>query len=76
MAKSYTYPHVSVSTTALSRSTTSTTTNDTTILFVPFISDMGPVNELVKIYSLEDFISTYGSIDYSTQGQTILNVAN
>jgi hypothetical protein len=70
------FPRVTISKYAVPRSTAEFIDNNTTTLFVPFTSAMGPENKVQKIFSLAHFISEYGEADFSKQGRTILNVYN
>jgi len=70
------YPRVSLTTQTIKRSTASTETEDTTVLFASFISEKGPTKEIKKIHSLSEFISIYGEADFDYQGQNILNIIN
>lgn len=62
MTRIYSYPRVNTSVTALVHSNALPEAKDTTVLFVPFVSERGPVNEVVKIHSLEEFQTTFGEI--------------
>lgn len=71
----YNYPHVDITTKALTRRTPSVAESTATILLAPFVCDRGPENELVTIDSMADFVATYGNLDYSKPGQRqILNI--
>jgi hypothetical protein len=73
----YNYPHVDITTKALTRRTPSVAESTATTLLAPFVCDRGPENELVNIDSMADFIATYGNLDYSKPGQRqILNIGN
>ena len=76
MAINYYYPHVSINKNILERRRKVQEFADTTIMFVPFISKKGPNNVIVPIHSLDEFIATFGELDYATQGQTALNIMN
>jgi len=76
MAKVYTYPHVQVNTYARTHRTVNPSQEDTTAAFFAFVSKYGPANEIKRIFSLEEFINEYGDLDFATQGQTALNIAN
>lgn len=76
MAINYYYPHVSINKNILERRRRVQEFTDTTIMFVPFISKKGPNNVIVPIHSLDEFIATFGELDYATQGQTALNIMN
>lgn len=60
--KAYSYPRVNTSVTALEHVNSAPSAEDTTVLFVPFVSEKGPINEVKKIHSLEEFQATYGEI--------------
>lgn len=64
MARIYSYPRVDTSVTAVVHSTDFPEAPDTTVLFVPFVSEKGPFNKIVKIHSLEEFQSTFGEIKH------------
>jgi hypothetical protein len=70
------FPRVTVSKYAVPRVTTEFIDNNTTTLFVPFVSARGPENKVQRIFSLAHFISEYGEADFTAQGRTILNVYN
>lgn len=75
---SYTYPHVEISTKALTSRTATTADSTATTLLAPFMCEKGPANELVNIDSMASFEDTFGDdFDYAkaTQRQ-ILNIAN
>ncbi len=71
----YNYPHVDITTKALTRRTPAATESTATTLLAPFVCDRGPDNELVDIDSMADFVATFGNLDYSVYGQRqILNI--
>lgn len=76
MAKNYTYPRVTLSTTAINRVKATPNVDDTTIYFTPIIADKGPIATLTKVHTLKEFYSIFGEISYSKIGQTGLNIAN
>ena len=76
MSISYTYPRVDVVTTALQRQTYNETIDDTLVMFAPFKSSMGPMDEIKRIHSLGEFEATYGTTNYSVMGHTGLNIRN
>ena len=76
MSISYTYPRVDVVTTALQRQTYNETIDDTLVMFAPFKSSMGPMDEIKRIHSLEEFEAIYGTTNYSVMGHTGLNIRN
>lgn len=61
--KNYTYPRVDIKTIAKIHNTAAPEAEDTTVLFMPILADKGPMNEIVKIHSLEEFITTFGEMD-------------
>lgn len=72
--KNYSYPRVITSVTALPRSNARPAAEDTTVLFVPIISETGPAGELLKIHSLEEYRSKFGLDE--RLGLTLLNISN
>lgn len=75
----YTYPRVSISTTALTHSSVASDAADTTVLFVPIIARKGAYNQIVKIHSLEEFINEFGTLQdtYKMLGvRTTYNISN
>ena len=70
----YTYPRVDITTTALSRPVLTENVPDTLVLFAPFRANIGPVNQFVICHSRADFETTFGTIDYTIQGQNGLNI--
>lgn len=70
------YPHVGITTNAAVRKSTPADESTATTLFAPFVAKKGPENVGVKIYSNSEFISTFGALDYSEQGQQVLNIGN
>lgn len=75
MATKYTFPHVNVTTQTILKKKPTTTTNTNTRLFVPFVAEKGPENEIVVVESLSDFKTIYGDFDYTAKGQEqILNI--
>lgn len=61
--KNYTYPRVDIKTIAKIHNTAAPEAEDTTVLFMPILADKGPMNEIVKIHSLEEFITIFGEMD-------------
>ena len=61
--KNYTYPRVDTKIIAKIHNTAAPEAEDTTVLFMPILADKGPMNEIVKIHSLEEFITTFGEMD-------------
>lgn len=77
MADIYTYPRVSIKTTAKPHSSVAPAAEDTTVLFVPIATKKGPEGLCQSnIHSLSEFISIYGELDYEVNGQMALNVYN
>lgn len=74
--KIYTYPRVNVNKTLVEKRNITPYKEDTTVLFVPIVADKGPTGEIVRIYSLTEFISVFGELNYEKQGQIALNIAN
>lgn len=75
MATKYTFPHVNVTTQTILKKKPTTTSNTNTRLFVPFVSEKGPENEIVVVESFSDFKTIYGDFDYTILGQEqILNI--
>lgn len=69
------YPHVSVNVSAKNKIVTETTENVTaTTLFVPFVSDIGPANEVKLVKTYKQFQSLYG--DINPKYQEHLNLYN
>lgn len=75
MSKSYSYPRVDIATKVLSRYNP-VIAQDTTTLFVPFVSDMGPENVIVRIHSLDEFINKFGKLSYEKNGLVAYNIYN
>jgi hypothetical protein len=69
-------PHISVTRYETPRTAVQVEESNATVLFVPFISAKGPAGKLQKIFSVGQFVSEYGTPDFSRQGQTILNIYN
>lgn len=61
--KNYTYPRVDIKTIAKIHNTAAPEAEDTTVLFMPILADKGPMNEIVKVHSLEEFITIFGEMD-------------
>lgn len=76
MAKNYTYPRVAISSTAKVHSSVQPAVADTTVMFVPLVTEKGPDREIVRIHSLSEFIGTFGNLTYERNGQQALNVYN
>lgn len=71
----FTYPHVGITTKALQRRTVANATSTATTMLAPFMCGKGPDNQLVAIDSMSQFISTFGTLDYSKESQRqILNI--
>lgn len=50
--------------------------NNSTILFQPYLSDMGQCSTVVKYTSLNDFINKNGTPNFRKHGQSIYNIVN
>ena len=61
--KNYTYPRVDTKIIAKIHNTAAPEAEDTTVLFMPILADKGPMNEIVKVHSLEEFITIFGEMD-------------
>lgn len=70
------YPHVNVTTRALTRTVASDLDTGATTLFVPFFSRKGPNNVTKRIFNLNQFVSEYGEPDFDYQGRTGLILYN
>lgn len=78
MTNQYSFPRVSSKIEARRRVSTTSTVVDsiTPVLFIPIVSNKGPLNEVKLFTSLADFVETYGEASYEKQGQAILNAYN
>lgn len=76
MATKFKYPRVNISTVAKIRSVRKEVKPDTTVLFQPIYADKGPADEIVKLYSTDEFEYVYGAPDFRKQGQAVLNTLN
>ena len=76
MATKFKYPRVNISTVAKIRSVKREVKPDTTVLFQPIYADRGPADEIVKLYSTEEFEYVYGAPNFRKQGQAVLNTLN
>ena len=76
MATKFKYPRVNISTVAKIRSVRKEVKPDTTVLFQPIYADRGPADEIVKLYSTDEFEYVYGAPDFRKQGQAVLNTLN
>lgn len=76
MAIEYKYPRVNISTLAKTRSVRIPERADTTVLFQPIYAKRGPVNKIVRLFAVDELLTTYGEPDFATQGQGILNAIN
>jgi hypothetical protein len=74
--KTYTYPHVSVTTKAIVHAAAVAEDSTATVMFAPFVSSKGPENKVVKVTSYSDFVALFGTLDYATQGQSVLQIGN
>lgn len=72
----YLYPRVNISTTALSHSSVAPLAEDTTVLFAPVITPMGPDKKVTPVHSLSEFVSIFGNLNYETNGQMAMVVYN
>lgn len=70
------FPHVGISYTAAVHKKTTTENTSIPTLFAPFVSNRGPENIPYKVYTNAEFISAFGSLEYSEQGQQVLNIGN
>ena len=70
------HPHVGIDYTAKKRVRSVVTENTAATMFAPFVSNRGPENVAYKVYSNAEFISTYGQLEFSEQGQVVLNIGN
>ena len=75
MFKSYSYPRVDITTKVLSRYNP-VIAQDTTTLFVPFVSEKGPENVIVRIHSLDEFINKFGKLSYENNRLVAYNIYN
>ena len=76
MAIEYKYPRVTISTLAKTHSVRMPERADTTVLFQPIYAKRGPVDKIVRLFTVDELITTYGEPDFATQGQGILNAIN
>ena len=76
MAIEYKYPRVTISTLAKTHSVRMPERADTTVLFQPIYAKKGPVDNIVRLFTVDELITTYGEPDFATQGQSILNAIN
>lgn len=76
MAQNYSYPRVTISTTALKHANLQPVAVDTTILFVPMVTEKGPTDVVYPVHSLAEFVEVFGELDYHRYGLVALNVAN
>lgn len=76
MAKNYLYPRVSITTTALSHSSVAPEAQDTTVLFAPIVTKMGPDKEITPVHSISELIDQFGELTYEQNGQMALNIYN
>ena len=74
--ENFTYPRVTLSTTARARSSVGPAVEDTTILFAPIIAERGPVDEVVVCHTLSEFIDVFGDLDYKSNKLQAFNVYN
>lgn len=76
MVNKYTYPRVTVSATANQHSSVQPPVPDTTVMFIPIVTKKGPNSVITPVHSLSEFISIFGDLDYTTNGQMALNLYN
>lgn len=76
MAISNIFPHVGITYKAKKRNRYVTAESNAPVLFAPIVADKGPVNTPYTVYSNAEFIETFGALDFSTQGQQLLNIGN
>lgn len=74
--ENYTYPHVSMNTTALKRSSVGPAVEDTTVLFAPIMAKRGPTDRIVVCHTLSEFIDTFGDLNYKENKLQAFNVYN
>jgi len=70
------FPHVGVSYHAAERKRVVTENNSIPTLFAPFISERGPENIPYKVYNNAEFLQAFGTLNYTEQGQQVLNIGN
>ena len=70
------HPHVGIDYTAKRRVRSVVTENNAATMFAPFVSNRGPENVAYKVYNNSEFISNYGQLEFSEQGQVVLNIGN
>jgi hypothetical protein len=70
------FPHVNTNIQAVLRRYGTAEDSDATVLLAPFIASKGPANTVQKVYSVTEFESIYGAIDFKTQGQSVANIYN
>lgn len=70
------HPHVGIDYTAKRRVRSVVTENNAATMFAPFVSNRGPENVAYKVYNNSEFVSTYGQLEFSEQGQVVLNIGN
>ena len=70
------HPHVGIDYTAKRRVRSVVTENNAATMFAPFVSNRGPENVAYKVYNNSEFVSAYGQLEFSEQGQVVLNIGN
>lgn len=70
------HPHVGIEYNAKRRVRSVTVENTAPTLFAPIVAKRGPENVPYKVYSNAEFISTFGQLEFSEQGQQVLNIGN
>ena len=68
MAQKYKFPRVDVASYARVKSTARPETPDTTVLFMPIMSSIGPSGEIVKIHDLDEYVSYFGTPAFNMMG--------
>lgn len=80
MAKNYSYPRVTISQYAKTRSSVAPAAEDTTVLFMPFIAEKGIFGKDQESYqpvrNLSEFIDRFGNLKFEDNGQTALIIYN
>lgn len=74
MENKYTYPRVDITYKAKRHSSTAPEQADTSSIFVPVITERGPINKVVKVHSISELESTFGEVPYKENGLTKLNL--
>lgn len=61
MASNYKFPRVDVSSYARVKTTARPDTPDTTVLFMPIMSSIGPSNEVIRIHDMDEYVSYFNT---------------